>query len=113
MQESLRQNQSDATTLLSRVKTLLLTVYGARLQGVLLYGSLARGEAVRSSDVDVLVLLSGPISLAQDLRTIIHALYPLQLEIGHPIHAMPVDITHFEAGAFAWFRNAKREGIRV
>lgn len=62
MQESLQQSQPDANTLLSRVKTLLLTVYGARLRGVLLYGSLARGEAVPSSDVDVLVLLSGPIS---------------------------------------------------
>ena len=113
MRESLQQNQPDATTLLSRVKPLLLAVYGARLRGVLLYGSLARGEAIPSSDVDVLVLLSGPISLAQDLRTIIHALYPLQLEIGRPIHAMPVDSAHFEAGAFAWFRNAKREGIQV
>lgn len=113
MQESLQQNQPDAITLLSRMKALLLAVYGARLRGVLLYGSLARGEAVSSSDVDLLVLLSGPISLAQDLRTIIDALYSLQLEIGRPIHAMPVDIAHFETGAFAWFRNAKREGIWV
>ena len=113
MQDSPQQRRLEASALLARVKDLLSAVYGDRPRGVLLYGSFARGEDLPSSDVDVLVLLSGPVSLGQDLRTIIHALYPLQLDIGRSIHAMPVDIAHFEAGEFAWFRNAKREGILV
>jgi predicted nucleotidyltransferase len=43
-----------------------------------LYGSEARGTAHPDSDVDLLVLLRGPVSLGKDLKTIIDALYPLQ-----------------------------------
>jgi predicted nucleotidyltransferase len=99
--------------LLAHVKERLHVVCGDRLRGVLLYGSQARGEQALSSDVDILVLLAGPVALGRDLRAIIHALYPLELELGRPIHAMPVDIQTYEAGEYSWFRNAKREGILV
>jgi len=35
----------------------LAAIYGSRLRGVYLYGSYARGEADRESDLDVLVIL--------------------------------------------------------
>jgi predicted nucleotidyltransferase len=101
----------DPISLLARIKTCLEDVFGGRLRGVVLYGSEARGEATPDSDIDVLVLLTGPVALGRDLRTIIDVLYPLQLEIERPIHAMPVDINFYEAGEFALYRNAKREGI--
>lgn len=43
--------------LLSELKAGLASLYGPRLQGVYLYGSYARDEADRESDVDVLVVL--------------------------------------------------------
>jgi predicted nucleotidyltransferase len=101
----------DRLSLLRRVKVLLEAAFGNRLQGIVLYGSEARGEATPDSDIDILVLLAGPIALGKDLRTIIHILYPLQLEVERPIHAMPVDVEVYEAGEFALYRNAKREGI--
>ncbi len=113
MKESISGDKVAITATLTRVKDLLSAAYGDRLRGLLLYGSLARGEDIPSSDVDLLILLSGPVSLGAELRTIIHALYPLQLEVGRPLHAMPVDIRDFEAGEFAWLRNAKQEGILI
>jgi uncharacterized protein len=98
-------------SLLERIKTSLAAAFGNRLRGVVLYGSEARGEATPDSDMDILVLVTGPVVLGRDLRIIIDALYPLQLEIERPIHAMPVDITTYEAGEFALYRNAKKEGI--
>ena len=108
-----KEESFDTRGLLARVKAALHAVYGDRLHGVLLYGSQARGEQIPSSDLDILVLLTGPVALGRELRTIIHALYPLQLELGRPIHAMPVDLRDYEAGEYAWYRNAKREGILV
>lgn len=40
----------------------LREIYGDRLQRLILFGSQARGDATPESDVDVLVVLKGPIS---------------------------------------------------
>lgn len=82
-----------------------------RFQGVLLYGSEARNEGREESDVDLMVLLEGPVRLGSDLETIVHALYPLQLEIEAPIHALPVSAAAFKAGQFGLYRSARREGV--
>jgi predicted nucleotidyltransferase len=103
----------DRFSLLRHVKALLEPVFGDRLRGVILYGSEARGEATPDSDIDLLVLLTGPVALGRDLRTIIHTLYPLQLEIDRIIEAFPVDEADYLRGEYAWYRNAQREGVRV
>jgi len=99
--------------LLNRIKDRLQDAYGDRLQGVILYGSEARGDAEPDSDIDLLVLLRGPIALWNDIRTNVHALYDLQLEVIRPIHAMPVDVKAFRAGEYALYRNVKKEGISL
>jgi uncharacterized protein len=103
----------DRPTLLRRIRSSLEEAFGKRLKGIVLYGSEARGEAAPESDIDLLVLLTGRIKLGQDLRTIIHALYPLELEIERAIDATPVSVDVYEAGEFALYRNAKRDGIVV
>ena len=96
---------------LSGIKSILKDVYKERLKGIILYGSEVRGDAAPDSDLDLLVLLKGPVSLGSDLEIIIQAIYPLQLELERPIHVQPVDIADFEAGEFALYRNARKEGV--
>jgi uncharacterized protein len=105
--------QLDTNTLLARIKSRLQAVYGDRFRGVVLYGSEARGEATPDSDVDILVMLVGPVVLGQDLYKIIEALYPLQLEMNRVLEAFPVDEADYLRGEYAWYRNAQKEGIRV
>jgi predicted nucleotidyltransferase len=95
----------------ARIHALLDDAFGDRLQGVVLYGSEARGTADSDSDADLLVLLRGPMALGNDLKTIIDALYPLQLEVERPIHALPVEATVYAEGEFLLYRNARKEGI--
>ena len=95
------------------IKGLLEGAFGDRLKGVVLYGSEARGDAEEDSDIDIFVLLEGPISFWADTRKIIETIYEFQLEIDRVIHAAPVDVDDFNAGEFAVYRNARKEGISV
>lgn len=84
---------------------------GTRLRGIVLFGSEARAEATSASDIDLLVVLASPISPGRDLERIIEAIYPVQLEIDRPLHAVPVAEEDFDAGNSSFLRNAASEGI--
>ena len=101
----------DRRTLLAEIKKRLLTVYETRLKGVVLYGSEARGTAAPDSDIDVLVLLEGPVDYGVEARVIIEALYDLVLALERPIDAKPIDVAAYEAGRYPLYRFAKAEGL--
>lgn len=107
----LEQNLS--RDILNRMKSRLRSAFGERLQGVILYGSEARHEADKDSDVDLLVLLTGPVNQGADSWTCIRALYPLVLELERPIHAKPTDVLTYEAQEMPLYQNVRQEGIRV
>ncbi len=93
------------------IRSRLEAAFQERLHDVILFGSHVRNESQADSDLDLLVLLKGPVRLGKDVETIVRALYPVQLELGIPIHAIPVAKDSFEAGGYGLYRNAKREGI--
>jgi len=104
---------SSANSILKKCKATLIDLYGERFKGLVLYGSLARKQAVPASDIDLLVLLSPPVEYFVELRRIVDVLYPIQLESDQLISAKPVAVDDFEQGRISLYRNAKREGISV
>ena len=98
---------------LTEIRARLEKEFGDRLCEVVLYGSLARSEASPESDMDLMVILEGPIRLGRDLERIVQSLYPVQLRLDRAIHALPVSQEAFEAAQYGLYRNAKRDGLRL
>jgi predicted nucleotidyltransferase len=102
-----------AKELLIDIRERLQAAYGSRFRGAVLYGSEARGEAGPDSDIDILVLLEGPVDIGADNRAGIAATYPLILRSGRVIDVAPVDVRAYDKGIVAMYRNAKQEGVRL
>jgi len=99
--------------MLQKCRALLQALYGTRLRGVVLYGSCARGTEETESDIDLMVLLEGPVDGAQEIRRIWTSLYPLQLESERLLSVVPVDIALYDRGEYAVYRQAKAEGVAL
>ena len=99
--------------ILARCKKTLEEHYGTRFAGLVLYGSMARDEARADSDIDLLVLLNGPIDYFQELRTLTDLLYPIQLVSERLLSAKPAAVDDYERGSLQLYRNAAREGISI
>lgn len=100
-----------ADPVLQKCRAILQTLYGKRLKGVVLYGSCARGTADTESDIDLMVLLEGPVHQAQEIRRIWEVIYPLQLESVQLLSIVPVDVALYDKGEYALYRHAKAEGV--
>ena len=108
------QVQSKAVIEVARkCRAILENHYGSRFRGLVLFGSIAREQACADSDIDLLVLLNGPVDYARELRRIVELLYTIQLNTDRLISAIPAPADEFETGSVQLYRNAKREGIAV
>lgn len=101
-------------TIVSELRGLLEACYGERLKRLVLVGSHARGDADPESDIDVLVVLAGPVdSAAEDKRTS-DMLYDLMC--AHEcmlISCIFMDEERFVARNGPLLRNIRREEIAV
>ena len=81
--------------------------YEDKIDSIILFGSVARGEAKEDSDIDILVV--GDVSLEE----LVEVSFPLLLEYGELISAKNMKKDHFEFSAkegYSFVRNVLREG---
>jgi len=97
----------------SLIKQQILKEFGTRLQSLVFFGSRVKNCESSESDLDMLVVLNGPIHLWDDTHRSVQALYDIQLAIEYPIHIIPVDAEKYREQAYALFRKAHEEGIVV
>lgn len=95
---------------LARFRIALDTMYGQRLERVVLFGSRARGDARKGSDYDVAVFLRDMPDRFKELYRLADLNTDLIHETGAFVHVMP-----YQAGAYAertpLMGEIRREGV--
>jgi len=106
--------ESDRTTLesvLSEFRCRVEEIYGARLRGVVLYGSWSRNEAGPDSDIDLAVVLSGPVSPGVEIDRMLDLTVELDLKYGVLLSAYPVSESDYRERRSPLLLNLRREGM--
>jgi predicted nucleotidyltransferase len=91
----------------------LRELYGGRLSEVVLFGSYARGEAGQESDIDLLVVLHGPVSPWDELRRLDDLLWQLSLDRGITVSVLPVSDEQWRTGQAPVLIEARAHGAVV
>lgn len=89
----------------------LKALYGDRYRGLLLYGSYARGDAREGSDVDLLLLLEGPVDPVLEILHLEPVKWPLSLDADLALSVMPVSLEAFKRAESSFLRAIREEAV--
>jgi predicted nucleotidyltransferase len=87
--------------------------YGDRYRGLLLYGSYARGTAWEGSDVDLLLLLDGPVDPVQEILSTNDLVSDLSLASTLLLSVMPASFDAFQRGEGIFLDAVRQYAIPV
>ena len=99
--------------ILSELSRRLEALYGDRLVRLVLFGSQARGDAEPGSDIDVLVVLRGPVSPCDEIERTLDDIAGLSLENDAVLSCVFVSDEEFRREQSPLLLNVRREGVLV
>lgn len=91
----------------------LREIYGDRLKRLMLFGSRARGDANPESDVDVLVVLEGPISSYEEAKRTSRVATQAAAYRGAVLSFIHMSAEEFSGGQRPLVQSVKEEGINL
>ena len=109
----MKRTIKDIEEILKKAKSTLQKIYGARLKGIILYGSYARGDAVEGSDIDLIVLLENMQNPIDELEKCSKEIHQLDLVYDTLISIIPFDVNQYNSRRLPIILNAKKEGIPI
>ena len=89
-------------------------IYGSHLRQIILYGSYARGDFKRDSDVDIMILLDmSDLELKVYGQELSYMTYDFNLDYDLDIKPIAKSEAHFEKWIvnYPFYANIKREGV--
>ena len=102
---------SDIRDAIEALKDELATVYGDRLNQVILYGSHARGEGTEDSDIDIMVVLQDEVEPYKEISELADAVYRIELDHGVLFSLAPISKADYEHRRSPLLLNVRREGV--
>lgn len=107
------KTREDALRLVRELRRGLEAIYGDRLRGVYLYGSFAREQATDDSDVDVAVVLRGPVHGWTEGKRTLNLVGDLSLRESCLLVPFFLSDEEQRATPYAVHRSIVREGLPV
>jgi len=99
--------------ILDEFHTGLEQIYGPRLAKLVLFGSRARNDARPDSDIDVMVVLRGPVNSGEEIRRVSRFRADLCLKHDVVISCIYVSEKEYADQATPLMINVRREGVPV
>jgi len=100
-------------SLLAELRSRFEALYGPRLVRLMLFGSQARGDAEPGSDIDVLVVLEGPVRPGEEIARTGEITAGMSLENNVVISCTFIPADRFEREESPLMINVRREGVPV
>lgn len=100
-------------TILAELRRRFEALYGERLVQMVLFGSQARGDAEPGSDVDVLIVLRGPINPGEEITRTGELAASLSLLYDVVLSRLFISAEQFASEQSPLLLNIRREGVSV
>jgi uncharacterized protein len=98
-------------TILAELRRRFEALYGPRLVRMILYGSQVRGDAEPGSDIDVLVVLKGPVDPSEELSRSLDDTIDLSYQHGQSVMCVFVSEEEYAVERSPLLLNVRREGM--
>ena len=108
--------KSELQTILKKVTSASVQLYGKRLNKIILYGSYARGDYTDESDIDIMIVLNcGPDEIKKLRKQTAEMTSDISLEQEVLLSVLLRDKKHFEDNLdfLPFYKNILKEGVMV
>ncbi len=99
--------------ILEPVKNYLLEIYGQKVKEILLYGSQARREPTKDSDIDLLVVISDELDRIAVRKSLSDILWEILMEKDELISVIVVPESFYNNYQSPFILTVKEEGISI
>lgn len=105
--------QSNLQEILKAIRKCLISQYQDQLKAIILYGSQARKTTHKFSDIDLLVVLDGPINSYHEIDQTSEFIAHLSLENDIVISRHFISLETFQSSDNPFLHNVRKEGIQL
>lgn len=108
--------KNELKIILNKIAKVYESVYGTDIVSILLYGSYARGDYQKDSDIDIVAIVQGNREeLQAKLKQVWDASADLELEYGTIVSPTVIPYEEFEKykDDLPYYRNIQSEGVKI